>query len=138
MTFYISPMRQRYMRRLANVMVEPELRESASEVFFPMDVKVEDNDYVITAVLPGVAPEELSIEVIKESVSLKGEFKVEREDGAEYLIRERPSGRFNRVITLPDEVDADQAEARVENGILTLRLPKSEKTRPRTIKINNN
>ncbi len=138
MEFYISPMRQRYLRRFANVSVEPEWQETASEVLFPVDVKVENEDFVITAVLPGITPDELEIEVIKDAISLKGEFKVERSEDDHYLLSERPSGRFNRIITLPDEVDTSKAEARMENGILTLRLPKSEQARPRTIKVNHN
>lgn len=138
MEFYISPMRQRYLRRFANTVTAPEWQETRSQVFFPVDVKLENDDFVITAVLPGISPEELEIEVVKETVSLKGEFKVERSEDDHYLLKERPTGRFSRVITLPDEVDSVQATARMDNGVLTLRLPKSEKARPRSIKINQN
>ena len=57
-------------------------------------------------------------------------------EGAETLLHERRYGKFARSVTLPAEVDGAKAEAAIENGVLTLRLPKAETAKPKTIKIN--
>ena len=138
MTLYLSPYGRRYMRRMAQNLrdFDEDWNGSTSEIVFPVDVKSEDNGYVISALLPGILPEDLNIQVVNETVTLQGEFKDDREEGATYLLQERPSGRFYRTVTLPERVDSAQAEASMENGILVLRLPKAEELRPKTIKIN--
>jgi len=50
-------------------------------------------------------------------------------------VQERPYGKFSRVLSLPTTLDSNGAEASVENGILTLRVPKAETARPKTIKV---
>jgi HSP20 family protein len=107
-----------------------------SQVYFPVDVKEEKDVFTITAMLPGLKPEDVDIQIVNENVSLKGEFKNEMEEGANYIIQERPSGKFFRTLTLSDMVDASKAEAHMENGILTLKVPKSEAAKPKTIKVN--
>jgi HSP20 family protein len=86
--------------------------------------------------LPGLTPEEVEIQIVNENVSLKGEFKNELEEGATYILQERPSGKFFRTVTLSDMLDSAKAEAHMENGILTLRIPKAEAAKPKTIKVN--
>lgn len=136
MAIYLTPVGRRYGRRLANHMVNREWPDRENEVVFPVDIKTGDEEYVLYALMPGLSPEDLDIQVVNETVSLKGEFKNEREEGTSYLIQERPSGKFCRMINLPERVDAARAEARMENGVLILRLPKAEEARPKTIKIN--
>jgi HSP20 family protein len=137
MTLYINsyPNRTRRMleRMMNNDWVRPELGFS-----FPVDVKVEDDAYIITALLPGVTVEDLNIQVANETISLQGEAKVERNEGDNYLLQERPSGKFSRTLTLPEPLDSAKADASLVNGVLTLRIPKAEEARPKTIKINNN
>lgn len=136
MTVYCSQMpRMRYHPRMSRWM-DAELRESFGELFIPVDVKAEDEAYVLSATIPGVSAQDLNIQVVNETVTIQGEIQVERIDEDHYLLSERPSGRFNRVITLPDALDAGKAEAHIENGVLTLRIPKSEEAKPKTIKIN--
>ncbi|NLX12191.1 MAG: Hsp20/alpha crystallin family protein [Phycisphaerales bacterium] len=106
-----------------------------SQVYFPVDVKEEQDDYLIEAFLPGVIADDLDIRIVNETVTIQGEIFEKEGDQAHYLMRERPSGRFSRVLTLPDELDAQQAEADLSNGVLTLRVPKAEQARPRTIKV---
>lgn len=107
-----------------------------SQVYFPVDVKDVDDAFTITAMLPGLTPEEVEIQIVNENVSLKGEFKNDLEEGANYILQERPSGRFFRTVTLTDMLDASKAEAHMDNGILTLRIPKAEEAKPKTIKVN--
>lgn len=134
MTFYLTTPYVR-SRRLAPRMMETAWPETRSEIDVPMDIRVEDEAYVIMAVLPGLRPEDLQIQVVNEVVSLQGEFKSDRQEEASYLLQERPFGKFYRTLTLPDALDASKAEASMENGILTLRIPKAETARPKNIKV---
>jgi len=106
-----------------------------AELTFPIDVKAESDSFTITALLPGVDPENLELQIVNEIVTIAGELDAAREEGASYLLAERPSGRFHRVISLPTPLDAGKVEAELENGILTLKIPKAEEAKPRTIKI---
>jgi HSP20 family protein len=102
-----------------------------------IDVHETQDDIVVTAVLPGIAPEDVDITMTGQSLTLRGEFKtddsVERE---QYLYRERRFGTFSRSLQLPVRVEGDRAEATFTNGILTLRIPKAEEVKPRQIRIN--
>ncbi|NPV42106.1 MAG: Hsp20/alpha crystallin family protein [Anaerolineae bacterium] len=106
-----------------------------SEVFFPVDVKEVDDEFIISAMLPGLKPEDVEIQISNENVSLKGEFKNEIDEKSTYILQERPSGKFCRTVTLPDVLNASKAEAKMENGILTLSIPKAEEAKPKTIKV---
>lgn len=66
---------------------------------------------------------------------IKAEVKAESENGDAYLLRERATGVFGRIIALPSQVDDAKIEARLENGVLIVRLPKSEVARPKQIKV---
>jgi len=122
-------------RRMHPASLERSVTEMPNEVVFPVDVKAEEEAYVISAILPGITAEELNIQVVNDTVNLQGEFKNEREENADYLLSERPAGKFYRSLTLPDALDAGKAEATLSNGILTLRVPKAEEARPKSIKI---
>ena len=106
-----------------------------SQVFFPVDVKEIDDNFTISAMLPGLKPEDVEIQIVNETVSLKGEFKNELDEQASYVLQERPSGKFCRTVALPDTLNAAKAEAKMENGILTLVIPKAEEAKPKTIKV---
>lgn len=134
MTFYISPFGRR-SRRMVERMLDSDWPMVESEVTFPVDVKAEQDAFVISALVPGLKPEDLNVQIVNETVTLQGEFKNEREESASYLIQERPSGRFCRTLTLTAPLDSVKAEANLENGILTLRVPKAEEARPKTIKV---
>ena len=102
-----------------------------------LDIAASGDDYLITAAVPGLQAENLSLEVLGDTITLRGELPApEAQDGVEYLLRERRYGKFARSVTLPTEVDGAKAEASIEDGILTLRLPKAETAKPRTIKVN--
>jgi HSP20 family protein len=122
-------------RRMLDNFVDRDWPEFEAEVAVPVDVKVEDDSYVITALLPGLKSEDLNIQVVNGSVTIQGEFKSNREEGATYLVQERFAGRFSRTITLPEPLNTAKAEADLSNGVLTLRVPKAEEAKPRSIKI---
>ena len=101
-----------------------------------MDVAVSGDEYVITAAVPGLKADDLSLEVLGDTITLRGELIApEAKDGIDYLLRERRYGKFARSLTLPTEVDGTKAEATIVDGVLTLRLPKAETAKPRTIKV---
>jgi len=137
MTVYIRTPYGRFprYRSLARFPEQWEMEES--QVYFPVDVREVDDNFLISAMLPGLKPEEVEIQIVNETVSLKGEFKNELDENAAYILQEHPSGKFCRTVTLPDTLNASKAEAKMENGILTLSIPKAEEAKPKTIKVTN-
>jgi HSP20 family protein len=102
----------------------------------PMDVVARDDEFVISAVVPGLNPDDLQVEVLGTTVTLRGEIIAPSlDEKASVLLQERAFGKFSRTLTLPAEVEGAKAEANVENGVLTLRLPKAEAAKPKAIKI---
>jgi len=102
----------------------------------PLDISETENEFVVKASLPGVKPEDVQITVHGDALTIRGESKAEEEKkGEHWHLRERRFGAFQRSVSLSAPIDSDQAQARYENGVLTLRLPKSESARPRQIKI---
>ncbi len=128
MNYYISPASPRLLRRWIT-------RETEALHGLPLNVRDEGEAYVLTAFVPGLQADDLTIQVIDDVVSIEGEYKWE---GEEYLLQELPRGNFRRSLRLPSELDADKAEAKIEHGLLTLRVPKAESARPRTIKVSVN
>jgi HSP20 family protein len=102
---------------------------------FPIDVVADNDSFTIKALLPGVQPEDVEINIVNELVTISGELKFNREESDNYLLAECPSGKFHRVLTLPTPLDSSKVKAELENGILTLVVPKAEEAKPRTIKI---
>ncbi len=100
-----------------------------------MDVVADSDSFTIKALLPGVKPEDLDIQIINETVTIAGKLQPDREEDAKYLLTEWPSGKFYRVLTLPTQLDQQDVEAELQDGVLTLRIPKAEEAKPRTIKI---
>jgi HSP20 family protein len=102
----------------------------------PVDVSSDDDAYVIRAAVPGLKPEEVEIQIHDDLVMLRGTPKADDEqDGRGYLLREMGSTHFERRLRLPEPVEAGKAEATIENGLLTLRLPIAETAKPKTIKV---
>ena len=142
MTFYISPYRRmaamhHAMHHMFNDTVVDQT-PSEREMLLAVDVQAADDAYEITALVPGMDAEDLDIEVLNNTVTIRGEFKTDGEDQTKYLVCELPSGRFSRVISLPTATDASKVEASIKNGILSLHIPKAEADQPKTIKVNSN
>lgn len=133
MTYYYFPfghmMRRRMMDHLLGNL------SSEYEFSFPMDVKATNEGYEITALLPGVKSEDFSVEFSNDTVTIKGEFKSERDEKANYLLRERPDGKFLRTVQLPDSVDSAKVDAIIQNGVLMVKVPKAENAKPKIVKV---
>ncbi len=105
---------------------------------FPSINLTEDKDhFYLRAELPGVTSEDLEMEAIGKNITISGTRRIALEkEGAKYHRRERESGKFSRVISLPNEVNTENITAALKDGILTVCLPKAEKAKPRQITIN--
>lgn len=101
----------------------------------PLDVEEKDNEFVVSASLPGINPDDLDITYTGSTLTIKGEIKEEKEEKGQYHLRERRYGSFARSITLPSSVKADKIDASYEAGVLKLRLPKAEEAKPKRIPI---
>jgi len=113
------------------------LREGGSNLAAPaIDMYQTDDEVVVKAALPGIKADEVQINVTGDILTIKGEVKHEEEKkDKSWHIREQRWGSFERSIMLPTGVISDKAKADFENGILTVRLPKSEEAKPRTITV---
>jgi len=100
-----------------------------------IDVHSDEEAFEITATVPGMDVEDIKVEILDDVLTLRGEIPESPNGTGTFLLRERVSGMFERRIRLPDPVDAEAAEAKVVNGILTVRIPKAEEARPRLIKV---
>jgi HSP20 family protein len=101
-----------------------------------VDVFDSKDTLLIKADIPGLKKEDIDVTVQGEVLIIKGEKKQEREFTEKGVVRtERFCGNFNRVIRLPAEVQPDKVEATYKNGVLELLLPKSEKAKPKQIKL---
>ena len=140
MALYVTTPYHRMMnhRRMFNRMMNDEWSGDTARVAFPLDVKDSNEAYEITAVLPGVSADDLNIQIANDTLTIQGELKVESDEQATYLLRERTAGRFMRSLQLPEAVDSGKVEATLKDGILTLRVPKAEQARPKSIKVNVN
>ncbi|MEB3233511.1 MAG: Hsp20/alpha crystallin family protein [Leptolyngbyaceae bacterium] len=95
-----------------------------------------DEALVLRLELPGVNPEDLNVEVMAESVSIEGDRPAPHKTPEEGAVRsEFRYGKFQRVIPLPTRIQNTKAEAKYENGILTLILPKVEEEKNKVIKV---
>lgn len=112
------------------------IEESNEEGQLTIDVYQTPDDIVIKSIVAGVKPEDLDLEISREMITVKGKrdesMKVEKEN---YFYQELYWGRFSRSVLLPQEIDPDEAEASLKDGVLTVRLPKINKEKIQKIKI---
>lgn len=128
MTYFIAPNPYRMARRWAHMAgFEP-----SRDFTLAVDVREEDDAYILSALVPGLKADDLNIQILDDVVTIEGEFKA---DESEYLVHELPHGPFRRSLHLPAALDANQAEAKITDGVLTLHLTKAESARPKTIKV---
>ena len=132
----LQRMRQQ-MERLFEDAAAPYSRPSAG--VFPLVNLTEDKDnYYVRAELPGVKAEQLDIQSTANNLSISGERRIDAaEEGARYHRREREAGTFSRMIALPGEIDSAKVDARLQNGILTVVVPKAEVAKPRQISVSS-
>ena len=123
MTFYLHPHPYRRTARQ---------KSASNERSLGVNIREEDDAYILSALVPGIKADDLNIQVLEDVLRIEGEYKVNE---SEYLLQELPHGSFKRTLRLPTVVDADHVEAKITDGVLTLRLPKAESARPKKINI---
>ena len=102
-----------------------------------MDILDHNNEIEVQAALPGVKKEDLDVTINNQTITIRTSTKGEKkeEEKGKYFRREITRGEFQRTVSLPDNVDDANAKASFKDGILTVTLPKTEKSKRKTIEI---
>ena len=100
----------------------------------PVDIEERDDAYVFQAELPGVQREDVNIELVGNELQISGEIK-EREREGILRKRTRKVGQFEYRVVLPDQVDPDRVEAKLNDGVLTVQVPKANRAQRRRIEV---
>jgi HSP20 family protein len=101
----------------------------------PIDLFETDDAFVVRAFVPGVSSDNLDITLQSNTLTIHAQQPAEQVEGARYILRERVVNTWFRSIELPSTFNADEAEARLENGVLFLTLPKAPEARPHRISV---
>ena len=112
-------------------------QSTASEVTFtpPLEVWADKEAWLARIALPGIDPKNVEIDVTGNTLTVRGERRVEEKDGQQPYHSEFYYGRFERTITLPENIDAEKVTANYRLGLLELQLPLKENAKPRRIQI---
>lgn len=109
--------------------------QAAEQVWrLPLDAYVTPEEIIVLANMPGVKPEDVEITVEGDTLTIRGERPAPIEN-VNYVMQERTFGKFQRTLNINVPVDANRAEARYENGLLTLVIPKAEAAKPKVIQV---
>ena len=101
-----------------------------------LDARINPDELLVQAALPGVKPEHVEITIENGTLTITGETRSEtRDEKDQVLLQEIRRGSFVRSVTLPNGLEADKASASFDDGVLTLRIPRAEQVKPRTIRI---
>ena len=107
----------------------------SSGVYPTMNVYDDGESLIVQAEVPGIDPKDIDITVTNDTLTLKGERKLEAPEGVSYHRREREAGRFHRALTLPEPVDSTKVIATCTDGVLEIRMPRAEHARPRKVTV---
>ncbi|NMC17867.1 MAG: Hsp20/alpha crystallin family protein [Chloroflexi bacterium] len=127
----IAESRRRMMRRMLENTFNQERVLS-----FPLEMKVNENEYTLTALLPGLSTDEINIQFNNGTLSIDSEYQEISDEKSEYLFSEMPAGKFSRSVEINDPIVSEKISAGMKDGVLTIHLPKAEEAKPKTIKIN--
>lgn len=111
-------------------------QEERTEGHLPVDVYQTPTEIVIRTFVAGVRPDEVAVSISRDMVVIEGAREERSEaSGPDYVAQELFWGTFSRTIMLPGEVDVDGAQATSKDGLLTIVLPKSDRTRQTKLKV---
>ncbi|MFD3513469.1 Hsp20/alpha crystallin family protein [Streptomyces sp. NPDC058657] len=108
---------------------------AAHPATMPMDAYRAGEEFVVHFDLPGIDPESIDLDIERNVLTVKAERRSAAPEGAEMIASERPAGLHTRQLILGDTLDTDRIDASYDAGVLTLRLPISERAKPRKISI---
>ena len=115
---------------------ENEIEKAPEEAELAIDMHQTPTEIIVRTMVAGVKPEDLQISISREMITIKGSRSVERESKeGDFFTQELYWGSFARTIMLPQEVDADNAEAIEKHGLLTIRLPKILKEKAKSLRV---
>jgi HSP20 family protein len=101
-----------------------------------LDVEERDEEFLVTVELPGVDKKNVSVSIVDNQLTIKGEKHGSKEQKEARVFRKETwEGSFQRTIALPDRVAADKIQAKMKDGVLQLLLPKREEAKPRQIEV---
>jgi HSP20 family protein len=113
-----------------------ELEEEKEEGQLTVDVYQTNNEIILQAFTSGIKTDDLDISITQDMITIKGKREDHRRvERGDFFCQELYWGSFSRTITLPHEVDPDEAEATLKNGILTVKLPKLDRERVQKLKV---
>jgi HSP20 family protein len=131
----LEQMGERFRRMFDQAFGGNELDSQSSPGWKPIvDLEETDDGYLVEAELPGVKREDLQVELIGNELAIAGESK-QRDHKGTPRKQMRRTGRFEYRVTLPDHVESDKVEAKLDDGLLTVRIPKSERAERRKIEV---
>ncbi len=123
-------------KRLSDLLDDSLSQEDSHGRFAPLDIVESESGYEVTLDLPGVLSDAVEIEFREGRLWVAGERAVsERAEGVKVHRLERRSGKFRRVIGMPDDVDSERIEATFSNGVLSVVIPKAQASKPKRIEI---
>jgi HSP20 family protein len=121
-------------KRLFDLMRESETALSTQSI--PMNVIANEDSYEIQAFLPNLKAEDIEIEILENRIIIRGEYPdIEQTENTTYLLREQPVGKFSRSLRMPKDLDANNANAKVKDGVLTLTVPQAEHAKAKMITV---
>jgi HSP20 family protein len=109
---------------------------TGSGAFPPINIFQQGTDFVAIIEMPGVSKDNLGVEVRGNTIRISGKKPVDYGTNASMHRRERVAGSFDRIISLPIQVDPNRIAAEYRDGMLTLSLPRAESDKPKSIKVN--
>ena len=130
---------QREMNRLFDEMASPSTRREGGGITFAPAAELEEtpDSYHLKLEVPGMNPDDSSVDVTAEAVAISGERRVEKQAEAKGTTRsEFRYGRFQRVLPLPGRINNQKVSAEYKHGILHLMLPKAEEEKNKVVKVN--
>jgi len=121
-------------RRMMRKMIENSFNTERI-LTFPMEMKSTKDEYTLTGMLPGLSADEINIQFNNGLLTIEGEYQDIHDENSEYLFSELPVGKFSRSIEIEEPIVSDKIEASMKDGVLTIRIPKAEEAKPKSIKI---
>ena len=110
--------------------------DSQASPFPAINVWESDADVFVETEVPGLKMDDIEIQLLGDELSIKGRREAATNDGVTHHRRERFSGSFERVLTIPVEIEAEKVRAELHDGVLTITLPKAAAARPKKIEVN--
>jgi len=128
------PLREAMQQLFQDSFVSP-LGQHWQTMSTAVDLYETDDAFVAKASVPGLSPDDLTVNIEQQVVTIHGEPKAEEHQGLRPVLVERPLGTFTRTFSLPMAVDASKVTAELTDGLLSLTMPKFEAVKPRKIEV---